>query len=116
MQRGALIGPNGVVADHVTWCLTLRERLQGVLGRPPLEPDEAYVITDSKRVHTRGVPYPLDCVFCDRDWRVLHVETLQPMSRSAHVAGSLNVIELLGGRAAENAIAPGTRLSFGKTR
>lgn len=87
-----------------------------MLGRPPLDPDEAYVITDSRRVHTRGVGYPLDAIFCDGRWRVLHVETLQPMSRSAHVGGAVNVIELLGGRAAVHGIVPGTVLSFGRRR
>ena len=116
IRPGTLTGPNGVIAERVTWCMSLRERLRGVLGRPPLEPDEAYVIADSRQVHTEGVPYPLDAVFCDRDWRVLHVETLEPMSRSKRVAGSLYVVELLGGRAAEHGIAPGDRLCFRKQR
>ena len=113
VQRGPLRGRNGVIADRVTWCLSLSERLRGVLGRSPLDPDEAYVITDSSRVHTKGVPYALDAVFCDRDWRVLHVETLEPMSRSERVPRSYYVVELLGGRAAEHGIVPGDRLSFG---
>jgi hypothetical protein len=36
------------------------------------------------------------------------------MSRSQHVGGSLNVVELLGGRAAEYGIVPGVRLRFRK--
>ena len=112
MLPGALVGPRGVVAERVTWCVTLRERMRGVLGRPPLDQDEAYVIAHSRQVHTEGVPYPLDAVFCDRGWRVLHVETLRPMSRSRRVAGSVYVVELLGGRAVEHGIAAGDRLSF----
>jgi uncharacterized protein len=113
---GALVGPYGVIAERVTWCMTLRDRIRGVLGRPPLDEDEAYVIADSRQVHTEGVPYPLDAVFCDRDWRVLHVETLQPMSRSKRVADSLYVVELLGGRALANGIRPGDRLEFRRQR
>jgi uncharacterized protein len=111
---GSLVGPRGVVAERVTWCLSLRDRVRGVLGRPPLDPDEAYVIADSKQVHTEGVPYALDAVFCDGRWRVLHVETLQPMSRSKRVPGSVYVVELLGGRAADRGIVHGDQLSFRK--
>ncbi len=110
------MGPNGVIADRVTWCVTLRDRLRGVLGRPPLEADEAYVFAPGRQVHTEGVGYPLDAVFCDGDWRVLHVETLQPMSRSKRVLDAVYIVELLGGRATEYGVAPGVRLSFGKQR
>ena len=88
------------------------DRIRGVLGRPPLEPDEAYVICRAQKVHTVGVPYPLDVVFCDRRWRVLHVETLQPRGRSRRIADALYCVELLGGRASETGIEPGQRLAF----
>jgi hypothetical protein len=110
---GPLIGPSGVVADRVTWCVTVRDRLRGVLGREPLEPDEAYVICGSRQVHTVGVPYPLDAVFCDRNLRVLHIETLQPRSKSRRIRRSRYCIELLGGRAAACGLVPGDRLTFG---
>jgi uncharacterized membrane protein (UPF0127 family) len=116
VRPGALTGPGGVIAQRVTWCMTARDRLRGVLGRPPLDEDEAYVIAGGRQVHTEGVPYPLDAVFCDLDWRVLHVETLQPMSRSKRVAESFWVVELLGGRAAAHGIVPGDCLSFGNRR
>jgi uncharacterized protein len=109
---GALSAPSGVVAGRVTWCVTRPQRLRGVLGRPPLDPDEAYVICQAQKVHTVGVPYPLDVIFCDRRWRVLHVETLHPRSRSRGVAEALYCVELLGGRAAEAGIEPGQRLGF----
>jgi uncharacterized membrane protein (UPF0127 family) len=92
--------------------VTRPDRIRGVLGRPPLEPDEAYVICEARQVHTVGVPYPLDVVFCDRRWRVLHVQTLQPRRKSERIAGALYCVELLGGRAAEAAIEPGQRLTF----
>jgi uncharacterized protein len=96
--------------------MSVRERFRGVLGRPPLDSDEAYVIAGARQVHTEGVPYPLDAVFCDVDWRVLHVETMQPMSTSKRVADSFWVVELLGGRASAHGVVPGDRLSFGKQR
>jgi hypothetical protein len=112
---GALHAPSGVVAQRVTWCVTRPERVRGVLGRPPLGPDEAYVICHARQVHTVGVPYPMDAIFCDRRWRVLHVETLHPRSRSKRVDGALYCVELLGGRAAEAGIEPDQRLVFRET-
>lgn len=113
VREGPLVGPEGVVAAHVTWCVTVRDRMRGVLGRGPLTPDEAYVIAGSRQVHTVGVSYPLDAIFCDRTFRVLHVETLQPQSRSKRIRRSLFCIELLGGRATECGIVPGARVRFG---
>ena len=113
VKDGSLLGPRGVIAERVTWCVTLKDRLRGVLGREPLHADEAYVIAGSRQVHTIGVPYALDAVFCDSLFRVLHVETLQPRGKSKRVRRSLYCIELLGGRAAECDITRGVRLSFG---
>jgi len=113
VRSGALLGPRGVVAERVIWATTFRARYRGVLGREPLEPDEAFVIARARQVHTHGVPYPLDTVFCDAKWSVLHVETLIPQSTSKRVRGARCCVELLGGRASACGIEPGVQLAFG---
>lgn len=110
--RGALIGPLGSIAKDVIWATTFRTRRRGVLGRPQLRTDEALVLVPCRRVHSYGVPYPLDVVFCDEAWVVLHVETLAPHRMSRRVARAKACIELAGGRAEACAIVPGVRLSF----
>jgi uncharacterized membrane protein (UPF0127 family) len=90
-----------------------RARYRGVLGREPLSEDEAFVIDRARQVHTFGVPYPLDVIFVDRDWNVLHVETLAPQKKSQRVRGARCCVELLGGRAKTCGIEPGITLSFG---
>ena len=115
VQPGALYSPHGVVARDVTWCTTFKARRRGVLGREPLSPDEAFVIDRAPQVHTFGVPYALDVIFCDKDWNVMHVETLIPQRKSARVRGSQCCVEILGGRADACGIAPGITLSFGAT-
>ena len=109
---GVLTCPNGPVASTVHWATTFRARRRGVLGRPPLRPDEALVIRPCRRVHTFGVAYPLDVVFCDRDLRVLHVETLEPGRMSERVRAARICIELAGGRAAACSLEPGVELRF----
>ena len=116
VRPGALLGPRGVVADRVTWCVRFRARYRGVLGREPLANDEAFVIDRAKQVHTFGVPYALDTIFCDKEWKVLHVETLRPQNKSQKVKGAQCCVELLGGRADACGIEPGVVLSFGHAR
>lgn len=115
LVRGPLVGPLGIVAEDVTWATSFRARRRGVLRRPQLGPREALVISPARRVHTLGVGYPLDVVFCDRGMRVLHVETLAPRSVSRRVAGASFCVELLGGRALETGLVPGSLLSFEET-
>ncbi len=110
--RGALVGPRGIVADEVTWATSFRTRRRGVLRRPKLGPREALVISPCRQVHTIGVGYPLDVVFCDRGMRVLHVETLEPRGVSRRVTRASCCIELLGGRAVQAGLVPGAQLSF----
>jgi uncharacterized protein len=111
LTSGAVLkGPEGVIATRVYVADTHRSRLRGVLGRPPLEPDEALVITDCTQVHTFGVRYALDVVFCDLHDMVLHVETLQPGRMSKRVGTAWACVELLGGRASECRIVVGSRV------
>jgi uncharacterized membrane protein (UPF0127 family) len=115
VQPGSLIGPHGVVGTRVMWAASFFSRLRGVLGRPPLRDHEALVIGPCRRVHTFGVTYPIDAVFCDSRFVVMHVETVTPRSLSQRVAGARWCIELAGGRAAASGIVAGTALSFGSS-
>jgi uncharacterized membrane protein (UPF0127 family) len=113
VRSGSLLGPYGVVAERVTWCVTLKDRLRGVIGREPLAPNEAYVIAGSRQVHTVGVPYALDAIFCDGDFQVLHVQTLRPQSRSKRIRDAQFCVEVAGGRATDCGITAGVQLRFG---
>ncbi len=108
----SLYGPLGLVAGRVVWATTFRARRKGVLGREPLEADEAMVIRPCRQVHTYGVGYDLDAVFCDRGFQVIHVETLVSDAKSQRVRRAASCIELLGGRAVACGIEPGAVLEF----
>jgi uncharacterized membrane protein (UPF0127 family) len=107
-----ILGPNGLVADRVTVATAFRDRRKGVTGREPLGPDEAMVIRPCWQVHTVGVPYPLDVIFCNKRDRVLYVETLPPSRVSRPVWRARYCVELLGGRAKECGIVRGSVLEF----
>ncbi|MGH2760733.1 MAG: DUF192 domain-containing protein [Actinomycetota bacterium] len=115
-ERGALVGPEGIVADRVEWATSFRARRRGVIGRDPLGPHEALVIWPCRRIHTKGVAYPLDVVFCDRRWRVLHVQTVPPQQLSRRIWRAKGCVELAAGRARACGVVPGVRLRFSGER
>ena len=110
--RGALIGPHGPVARHVEWATTFASRRKGVRGRGPLSPDEALILSPCRQVHTIGVSFAIDAVFCDKALRILHVQTLRPRRISRLVGRARCCIELIAGRAGQCGLAPGVQLSM----
>jgi len=61
--------------------VTRKQRRRGLSGRAGLE--GVFVLRPCRHVHTFGMRFPIDIVFCDRDGFVLHLVTLVPgrMSR-----------------------------------
>lgn len=69
---------------RVSVARTFRERLGGLLARPPLGPEEALLLMPCRSIHTFGMGYGLDILFLDKDgdilaahrgltpWRMLH--------------------------------------------
>ena len=87
-----------VLADEVAWARSRRERARGLIGRRLLVAGEALVIEPARQVHTVGMRYAIDVVFCDRDWGVLHVvRGLRPNRITRWVPGARYVIELPDG-------------------
>ena len=59
---------------------------------------EALVLVGARQVHTFGMRYRIDVLFCDRDWKVIHVErNLAPARMSRWVHGAHNLIEAPAG-------------------
>jgi uncharacterized protein len=88
--------PSGeVISSRIGWARTPVERARGLLGRPPLGPDEALVLERASQVHTFGMRYPIAVVFCDASWSVLHmIPSLRPWRISRWVRGARVTIEL----------------------
>jgi uncharacterized protein len=70
------------------------DRVRGLIGRPP----EVLVIPGRGQVHTFGMRYPIDVVFCDSSWRVVRVIRGLPRRRvTRFVRGTRFVIEAPAG-------------------
>lgn len=105
-----LVGPGGVLASKVDVAATPMRRVRGLLGRAPLEPGEAFVIQPCSQVHTVGMRYAIDAVFCDRDGRVLAVFELEPGRMSRIVRRSWCCIEMHVGTARTFGVVEGATL------
>lgn len=73
------------------------ERMRGLLGRSPLQPQQGLLITPCAAVHTIGMRYPIDLIFLGQDWRIQKLVPALPPFRIAWAWGAHQVIELLGG-------------------
>jgi len=71
--------------------------MRGLLGRPPLQKDQALLITSCSSVHTIGMTYPIDLAFLNKDWQIKKiVKSLIPW-RMACSFGSNMVLEMPSG-------------------
>ena len=73
MSALSILGSGKVLATRIRWARTPSARARGLLRGPPLETGEAIVLEPATQVHTFGLGYPIDVLFCDRKGGVLHV-------------------------------------------
>lgn len=86
-------------------------RLQGVAGRSSLE--GAVLLRPARAVHTFGVRFPIDVVFCQADLVVLDtVEALGPYRVTAPRPRARCVIEVEAGSVARWQLRPGDQLEL----
>lgn len=67
----------------VTAADTIFARLRGFIGRFKLGADEGIWVLPSRGVHTLGVLVPLDLIYLDENYRVIHVLEYFPTFRIA---------------------------------
>lgn len=100
----ALIG-RVMIAD------TFLDRLRGLLGRPPLDPDQGLWLEPCNSVHMFGMRTALDVVFLDAQGAVLRlIPALRPWRVSPIVRRAKVAVELAPGSIARLGLTPGQRL------
>ncbi len=83
------------------------------MGRT-LEPGEALLLQPCKQVHTFGMAYPIDVLFCARDGEVLHVLRRMKPRRVGRVVWRAGFAIELNAGAAEQ-VQVGDRVAIGPT-
>jgi uncharacterized protein len=86
---------------HVHVCESRLERGRGLLLRRRPDSCTAYLLRSCSAVHTVGMPYPIDLVFCNETGRILRiVRGLRPFRMARH-PDATQVWELAAGVAAK---------------
>jgi uncharacterized membrane protein (UPF0127 family) len=68
--------------------------MRGLLGRAPLLPDQALLITSCSSIHTFFMQYPIDLAFINNKWQIKKlIPALKPF-RMAWVSGTSMVVEM----------------------
>jgi len=60
---------------------TIFSRLKGLIGRLRLRADEGIWVVPSQGVHTLGLFFPLDLIYLDENYRVIHLVEYFPSFR-----------------------------------
>jgi uncharacterized membrane protein (UPF0127 family) len=103
---GAVVCESCLVADSPLL------RLRGLLGRPPLRGDEGLLLRPTGSIHTCFMGFPIDAVFLDRDWRVLHIARDVKPWRTAASRRARAVLELRAGEATRRGVVVGDVLEL----
>jgi len=83
------------LANRVEVAATFSRRFLGLMGRAGLPPGTGLLLTPCRGVHTWFMRFPIDLVYLDADWRVLHtVQALAPFRLGPCVRGTRHVLEL----------------------
>jgi uncharacterized membrane protein (UPF0127 family) len=90
---------------------TMRQRLIGLLGKPPLPPGHALRLSPCRAIHTIGMRHPIDVLFVDRAGVVCGIRRCLPPWRVAIDWHAAAVLELLHGEAARLGVGLGDRVA-----
>jgi uncharacterized protein len=95
---------------HVVVCRRVHERARGLLLRPRPDERTAWLLQPCAAIHTLGLWYSIDVVFCAPDGRILRVDPAVPPFRIRRCHGARHVWELAGGGAERLGWRPGDRV------
>ncbi len=89
------------------------ERLAGLIGARPLDPEGGLWLEPCGAIHTVGMRFAIDVLLLDPAGFILAIApNVPPMRPHVTHRGTAIVVELPAGSAARSAIGPGDRLSL----
>lgn len=98
-----------VLADRIAWARSFRTRARGLIRRD-LAVGAALILEPTSQIHTFGMTYEIDVLFCRSDWSVMYViRNLRPNRVTRWVRACRRVVELPGGSVPPQ-VAVGDRL------
>jgi len=72
VKRGRIYRENDqkLILEDVMLTTNPFERMRGLLGHPPLNPDQGLLLRPCSSIHTIGMSFPIDIVFINQHWRI----------------------------------------------
>lgn len=99
---------DGEVLASLEVAATRSARRRGLLGREGIE--GALLLEPARSVHTFGMRFPIDVIWCDRELTVLRTATVRPNRLTRAVARAHAVIEAEAGAVARWGLRVGDQL------
>jgi uncharacterized membrane protein (UPF0127 family) len=99
---------DGKVLASCEVATTRAERRKGLLGRSGIE--GALLITHTRSVHTVGMQFPIDAIFCDAELMVLAIKHVDRLRLPIPPRGTRNVVETERGAAERWELCVGDQL------
>lgn len=101
-----------MLGERIGVAETSLTRMVGLLGKSGLEPGTGLLIMPSQAIHTVAMKFPIDVLFVDKKWRVVHLCPAMPPYRLSSIHWRARcVIELPSGKIAETSTKVGDQLS-----
>lgn len=108
---------NQVLIPRLEVAAGLNARSKGLLGRSELSADTGLWIHRCNSIHTWFMRFPIDCVFVDRELRVVSVkESVGPWRFVWPQWGARSVVEVKAGVAGTWKLRKGEKLDVGAAR
>jgi uncharacterized protein len=80
---------------HGEWAATFWARLRGLMGRSSLSDGEGLILVGDKSIHTFLMRFPIDVVYANRQWQIIHIDVAMPRNRvGPRVGQAAYVLEL----------------------
>jgi len=101
------------LASRVERADTFLRRLRGLRGRPALEEGAGLWLVPCRGIHTRGMSFPIDALYLDRELRVIAIEqNLSPGRIASVLFRARTVLELPAGTARRTDTRVGDRIEI----
>jgi len=104
---------NTVLGEKIGVAETSLSRMVGLLGKTGLEPGTGLLIIPSQAIHTVAMKFPIDVLFIDRNWKVIHLRPEMVPYRMTGIHWRARcVLELPAGVISQTSTAVGDELSI----
>jgi uncharacterized membrane protein (UPF0127 family) len=107
-----LVSSGIVVASEARWARSFRERAKGLLGESAMPEGAAMVFDRAHQIHTFGMQFALDVVFCDSEWKVLHVVRSMAPWRVTRIVWRARYVLELGAGSLPDSVRTGESLAL----